>query len=352
VGGARGGRGDDRRSGLAAAARRGEQLKAAHPTPRAPWCACLAALALPLGSAADPVAPFPVRDQNPLLRPFYLPTASDVVGDGWEFRPTLAWSNTVNLPSDQTEQLDVDEETAELNLALLYGAGPWRARLSLPVLARGGGILDGLIDDWHGWFNLTRGDRAFVASNAYRIEYQRQGYQTVSIGRGAALGDLDLEGGRQLLAGAHADLSAWLGLELPTGGQGRSAGNGALDGAAWLAGHTELGARADLFAQAGISHPGSAGLMPAVTRNTGFGTLMLGLRVTNRLTALAQVDHHSAIASASALNFLESATIGTFGVRYRLNRRTAWELAAMEDLRLNHSPDVTFFFGLRQSLGR
>jgi hypothetical protein len=321
-------------------------------SPRATGCACLAALALPLIAAADPVAPFPVRDQNPLLRPFYLPSASDVVGAGWEFRPTLAWSNTVNLPSNQTEQLYVDEETAELNLALLYGAGPWRARISLPVLARGGGILDGAIDDWHGWFNLTRGDRAFVPSNAYRIDYQRKGYATVSIARGAALGDLDVEGGRELMGSERADLSAWLGLELPTGARGRSAGNGALDAAAWLAGHVELGTRADLFAQAGISHPGGAGLMPAVTGNTGFGTLMLGLRINERLTALAQVDHHSAIASASALNFLESATIGTFGVRYRSDRRTAWEFAIMEDLMLNHSPDVTFYFGLRQTIGR
>jgi hypothetical protein len=318
---------------------------------RAAFGAWLSLLALPLAAAADPVEPFPVRDQNPLLRPFYLPTATDVVGDGWVFRTTLSWSNTVDLPSTQTEDLYVDEETAELNLAVLYGAGPWRARISLPVLARGGGILDGLIDDWHDWLHLTRGDRVSVPANAYRIEYQRKGYPTVSIGRGAALGDLDVEGGRELLSGAHGALSGWLGLELPTGNRGRSAGNGSLDAAAWLAGHVELGARADLFAQAGISHPGGAGLLPAVTRNTGFGTLMLGLRITDRVTALAQVDHHSAIAGASSLEFLEAATIGTFGVRYRLSRRTAWEFAVMEDLRLNHSPDVTFYFGLRQALG-
>jgi len=322
-----------------------------HRGTRAVLGACWLALALPLASAADPIEPFPVRDQNPLLRPFYLPSAVDVAADGLLFRPTVSWSNTVNLPSNQTENLYVDEETVELDLAALYGSGPWRARVSLPVLARGSGILDGVINDIHDWLRLPQGDRPFVNSNAYQIEYQRKGYPTVSVGKGAALGDLDLEGGREIIASEHADLSAWLGVELPTGSRAHSAGNGSVDTAAWLAGHVELGTHADLFAQAGIAHPGSAGVMPAVTRNTGFGTLMLGLRLTERLSGLFQIDHHSAIAGASSLDFLEAPIIGTFGVRYRVNRRTAWEFGLIEDLKTNHSPDVTFYFGLRQALG-
>jgi hypothetical protein len=297
----------------------------------------------------------PVRDQNPLVRGAYLPlpAALGAAGDGrWAFAAGVQWSNTVNIEQTATERMRVDEETVEADLSASRGFGAWQLRATLPVIRRSGGVLDGFIDGWHSFFHLPTGDRPSLAKNAYAISYRRSGLAPLDASAGTALGDLALEAGRTLSATPAGRLEGWLGLEAPTGSRARLTGDGALDAAAWLAGETRLGASWALAGRAGAAYVGGdAGGLP-LARAIGFATLALDWAASERLGAVLQLDAHSALARGSDLRFLREAVALTIGGRYRLGGGAVFEAGVVEDIEVDHSPDVTFHFGMRWPAGR
>jgi hypothetical protein len=315
-------------------------------------------LILALGLGAAPAARaqlLPVRDQNPLVRGAYLPLPAALAApaDGaLAVAANLQWSNTVNLAATPAESMTVDEETLETDLTLAGGLRGWTWRATLPVIHRGAGVLDGFIDGWHRFFGLPRGDRPSRPRNAYAIDYQRSGQPAVDAPAGTALGDLALEAGHALLAGPDGRLEGWFGLEAPTGSRRALTGDGALDAAAWLAGEARLGAGFTLAGRAGASVVGgqaAAGL--PLARRVAFGSLGLGYAATDRLGLVVQFDAHGALARGSAVDFLGRAVELTLGGRYRLAGGASVEAGVVEDIEVDHSPDVTFQLGLRWPLG-
>src|ERR1700731_4961542 len=88
--------------------------------PRRPSAAALAAIACWLTAPAQLRAEefFATRNQNPLLRGFYLPLPSDTRLDlGKTLSATLLISNTLNVESNSHETLLVDGESDALDLA-------------------------------------------------------------------------------------------------------------------------------------------------------------------------------------------------------------------------------------------
>lgn len=323
---------------------------------RARAAACAAALALLAGavragageSSAGPEAPFAARDQNPLLRPFYLPSARLAPLPGFDGSIALAWSNTVNLPSTDREQLHVDEETAEVDLRATWRRDRWLAAVELPLAWRGGGILDGVIDDFHRLIGFNGGDRQYVPSNAYRIAYHATGAPGVVVARGGALGDVPVEVGRLLHESAGTELALWAGLKLPTGSRDHATGSGATDLAAWLSAGHRFGSRLSVDAQAGLMRTGGSGEFTHVARIVEFGTLSIIGAATRRVSIVAQADVHSAL-PASELAFLRPAVIGALGARVRLGPALALDAGIQEDLVTNHSPDATFYVALHRA---
>jgi hypothetical protein len=298
----------------------------------------------------------PVRDQNPLVRGAYLPlpAALDAAGDGhFAFGAGVQWSNTLNLGDTAAERMVVDEETVEADLTLSRGVGAWQLRATLPVMHRGAGVLDSFIEGWHSFFGLPQGDRPGRPRNAYEIAYQRTGLAAVEAPSGTALGDLALEAGRALAATPDGRLEGWVGIEAPTGSRARLTGDGAVDAAAWLAGETRLGHAWSLAGRLGGSYVGgdaAAGL--PLERSVGFATVALGWAATERLGAVLQFDAHTAIARGSDLIFLGNAVALTVGGRYRLHSGAVFEAGVVEDIEVDHSPDVTFHLGMRWPAGR
>jgi hypothetical protein len=297
------------------------------------------------GAADDPLR---VRDQNPLIRGIYLPlpAPSAAAADGWLVTTGVQWSNTVNVDVAPDEQLFVDAETVELDLAVARSTGAWRFRAGLPVIWRGAGTLDGFIDSWHDLFGLPEGNRPQVPKNRYDVRYSRAGRGTVVVEDGTAIGDLHLEAGRVLVANERSELVGWVGAELPTGSESKSTGNGGVDFAGWFSGRVALGERVDLSGQAGVVAPGGDGPVPA-TDVAGFGTLALGWRVAGTFTAIAQLDVHSSLADETSLEFLEEALVLTLGGRIGLKSGAAFEAGVSEDVVADHSPDVVFHVGWR-----
>ena len=311
-----------------------------------------AALLLPQPALADPDF-FSVRDQNPLIRSAYLPLPATAgpAGEGFSLTAGIQWSNTVNIEANAREALSIDEETLELDLTLARSLGSWRFRATLPVMNRSAGVLDGAIDDWHRFFGLPQGARPDRARYGYLVSYTNSAGVAVAAPAGTALGDLALEAGRVLIEHGGASVALFAGLEAPTGDRGRLSGNGALDAALWLEAGTDPARRFALSGRGGISRPGGDALVP-LNSSVGFGTLALKLRVTRQLEAALQFDGHRAVAAGSSLKFLGSAVMLTFGGRYRLDSGLLLEAGVIEDIDVDHSPDVTFHVGWRLPLGR
>jgi hypothetical protein len=309
--------------------------------------ALLVTLMLPGAALADGGL-MAVGDQNPLIRGAYLPLPP-VAGEpatGWGLAAGLQWSNTVNIESTASEQLIVDEETAELDLELSRALDAWRFRARLPVLHRDGGLLDAPIEEWHSLWGLPRGDRVLRPRNAYLISYANAAGTAFAAKRGTALGDLALEAGRALIDAPGARLALMAGVELPSGDRARLSGDGAVDAALWLEGGVALGSRFTLDARAGLSHTAGTLSLPAERRVT-FGTLALGWHATSRLDATVQLDGHTRVLAGSELPFLSHAVVGTFGGRYRLASGSTLEFGVSEDVEVDHSPDVSFHLGWR-----
>jgi hypothetical protein len=314
--------------------------------------ALLPTLMLPAAALADGGL-LSVSDQNPLIRGAYLPLPP-LAGEpqaGWGFAAGLQLSNTVNIESSATEQLTVDEETAELDLELSRALDAWRVRAWLPVLHRDGGLLDTPIEDWHRFWGLPRGDRPLRPRNAYLIAYANSSGTSFEAQRGTALGDVALEAGRALIDRASSRLLLMGGLTVPSGDRARLAGDGAVNAALWLEGAAALGSRFTLDARAGISHTGGTLPLPA-ERRIAFGTLAVTWRATARLDATVQLDGHTRVVSGSDLPFLSHALVGTFGGRFRLVSGSTLEFGVSEDVEVDHSPDVSFHVGWRSPLGK
>ncbi len=320
---------------------------------RRPWPGAIAAaLVALLGGVAAFADSLPIRDQNPLLRGAYLPVPAParLSDDGWSLASSLQWSNTVNLGSTRRKFLRVDEETAELDLTVARDAGPWRMRATLPVIRRSSGVLDGFIDSWHRFFGLPQGDRPVRPRNAYALDYGFAGGATTHAPAGSDFGDLALEVGRELVATAGGTLTLWAGVEAPTGGQQHLTGNGALDEGLWVAGEWPLSSRWALSGRAGATYLGGDGPMP-FARSVRFGTVTATWRATGHLDGVVQFDAHSAIASGSGLAFLGHVVELTIGGRYRVSGGPVLEFGVVEDIEVDHSPDVTFQLGMRWPVG-
>ncbi len=307
---------------------------------------------LPAAAARADGELFAVRDQNPLIRGAYLPLPADfaVPAEATSFTAGIQWSNTVNIEQTSTEAMLVDAESIELDLTLARALGPWRLRATLPVLNRSAGILDSVIADWHDFFGLPKGQRPLVPKNAYAIDYANSAGLTVAAPSGTALGDLALEGGHVFLDSAGSRLALWAGLEAPTGSRAHLDGDGALDAALWLESGHDLGSRFALDARLGITRQGGRTPLP-LERTVGFGTLALSWHASSRLDASVQFDAHGAAARGSDLKFLDHAVLMSFGGRYRLASGSLLEAAVVEDIEVDHSPDVTFHVGIRWPLG-
>lgn len=193
----------------------------------------IAVAAFIVGSPARADEFFPVRDENPLIRGFYLPLPSDGrLADGADLSAAQSISNTLNVENRPQESLLVDGESHSLRLSYedaLYQA--WRFRFTVPIINDSGGFLDSTIDHWHRWLGFNPGNRPFYPQN--QLVYSYTGRSSIDLTQPqTSLGDISGELGWFPIDDAHRTVSVWGGLEAPTGSVAEFTGDGAWDGAA------------------------------------------------------------------------------------------------------------------------
>jgi hypothetical protein len=314
---------------------------------------CLLFLA-PLIAAA---APFPTRDQNPLLAGYGLPMPmpARIVPPGqWRAAADLNWGSSAIAQSDRGEALIVDAETRELRVTLERGfADRWALQLQLPWRYTGGGNLDGFIDNWHEVFGLPDGARRDFPRDRLRIAYARDNavrYDRQSSMEGIA--DVSAAVGYQWIFDADSAVAAWLTVKLPVGDADKLTGSGATDAALVVAGEQRFGNRWFAFGQLGLTYLGNGDLLADRQRDVVWSGLAgAGVHLWRGLELKLQFDAHDAVFD-SAVDFLGDAAIFTVGGGYQFESGWKLDIGVSEDIVVDRSPDVVLVLGVRKALGR
>jgi hypothetical protein len=314
-----------------------------------PRSLCIAAAALMALGAARADEFFPVRDENPLTRGFYLPLPSDGrLTDGADLSATLSISNTLNVDNRPQESLLVDGESHTLRLSYedaLYQS--WRFRITLPIINDSGGFLDSTISHWHHWFGFNPGNRPFYPQNQLVYSYSGRGSVDLTQTQ-TSLGDVSGELGWYPIDDAHRTISLWGGLEAPTGSVAKLTGDGAWDGAVWAHGALRW-PRWQLAAELGLAQPFGDEIFAGAAHRTSLFARFAATRALSSAWSLrAQLDGQTGRVEDSNIRFLGPSLQLTVGAIRRLGEAWRIEFGFAEDAAVNTAPDITFFLGIRR----
>jgi hypothetical protein len=312
--------------------------------------ACVGVAGLGAGAAPHAEEFFPVRDENPLTRGFYVPLPSDSRRDDpATLTAAFSISNTVNAEVRGPESLLVDGESDTLRLSFDGAAvDGWRYRFTLPVIRDSGGFLDGLIESWHRFFGLPRGERVYYPKYQLDYYYARSGGSDVAVlvdHPQTAIGDLSAEAGWFAADDAARTLSLWAGLTAPTGSAARLTGDGSWDAAAW-AHWAERFTRWQLAVEAGVMQPFGDQIFAGEAHHTAeFARVAATRSVTAAWSLRAQLDGQSRRVDGD-LRFVGPSLQLTLGAVRRLHGRWRLEMGFAEDAAVNTAPDVGFFIAV------
>jgi hypothetical protein len=318
--------------------------------PAAPWGSSLGAAVFLFSIVGGPLQAeefFPTRDQNPLLRGFYLPLPSDARQDaGATLSATLAVSNTLNVQSNAHESLFVDGESDALDLT--YENAPsqnWRYRFTVPVIHDSGGILDSAIDTWHQLFGFSRGNRPFYPKKQIDYSYSGQGKIDLNHPQ-TSVGDIAADVGWYAVDDVRRTVSFWGGLKAPTGSVANLTSDGAWDGALWAHGAMRW-PKWQLAAEIGVAQPFGDEIFGGMAHRSSLFARFAATRVLGSVWSLrAQLDGQSGRVAGSDMRFLGPSLQLTVGAARRLRGRWRIEMGFAEDVAVNTAPDITFFLGI------
>jgi hypothetical protein len=296
---------------------------------------------------------FMVRDENPLIRGFYLPLPSDGRStDGPDLSATLSISNTLNVEDRGQESLLVDGESHTLRLSYEDALYPsWRFRITLPIINDSGGFLDSAIDHWHHWFGFNPGNRPYYPHNQLVYYYSGSGSVDLTHSQ-TSLGDVSGELGFYPIDDAHRTVSLWGGLSAPTGSVAKLTGDGAWDGAVWAHGAWRW-PKWQLAAELGLAQPFGDEIFAGAAHRTSLFARFAATRAlgSSAWSLRAQLDSQTGRVEDSNLRFLGPSLQLTVGAIRRLGRAWRIEFGFAEDAAVNTAPDITFFLGIRRQSG-
>lgn len=300
---------------------------------------------LSASAAAHADALLPVTNQSALARSFALPElgAATVRAPGTnEFRFGLDWTNEFSAHTSANEALTLDGETQRYAWNWRHGLDHgFEIGLQLPFYVTNGGVLDGIIHNYHNAFGFQDGGRGAAPHDRYLYNYTRNGQTVLNVDQSATeFGDVQLQGGWQ----AAPNLALRAMVKLPTGHSDHLTG-GNLGTALWADYDPFAGSKHWLgFVSAGgsLNNTGSV-LAQQQHRWVGFGGAAVGYRLWQPFALIAQFYAHTKLYGDSGLAPLRRGGLqGAFGGRYDINQHLAMNAGFQEDLITESSPDISF----------
>ena len=202
-----------------------------------------------LGSEPEATA-FVMRNHEPFTAIIGIPTRWP---DGTSHMGEVVWNVSNHSASEASSGSEIlkDGETSTLTARFQYPISQRiQVGVELPWISHSGGMLDGLIDQWHGWFNMREGIRPLLPDNelshviridgtdTYRLDDSASGIGDMRLAMAMELGNLerltDDDTGRFSDYLARVPWRLSLTAKLPTGDIEKLTGSGNTDIAAGL----------------------------------------------------------------------------------------------------------------------
>jgi len=288
--------------------------------------------------------PIEITNQYPFsaLHLSWSPGSAEVSEPGsTRLKSYLAWSNTAIIEDRYT----LDAESRELRTSLLHSFGQGlELGMDLPLLWRGGGVLDPAIDAWHRMLGMPRGDRPRMEHGDFELDWRGENPGSLR-DAGLALGNLVLRAKYQLIPAADEQpaLAFESRLSLPT-----AAGDFGHDGLDVLNGLLGSDCLGNYCMYAGLAHiyflrSSVNGLDFHHNHAEGFSVLEYrGFKSFSLLGGL-----YAASAVVDILGHTSYSLYLDIGMRLPLSRTSSFELLLRENPSAGRgSADVSFLSGV------
>lgn len=321
----------------------------------------LALLLTCAGPAAAQEVLFDVHNQHPLIQVHAPPAAGEraAIAPGqwrWDFALRLN-NNSIQEGDAAAERIVLDGETYRTALTVSRGLRPGLAlAATVPLVAHSSGFMDGFIIDWHDLWGLSNERRDGFANNQLDFSYVREGTERVSLRESArGLGDVRLDLDWHLRAADRGGRSLVLrgGVKLPTGSSDRLLGSGGTDLSLQLlsSDHRALAAwNLSLAWSLGALWLGDSDVLDTMREDlVGLASAGLRWRITPRFQAGMQVDLHTAMYDSGLRALGQGSVQLSTGFGMRLRGGSLVELAMIQNLRTDTTPDFGLYFGWRSS---
>lgn len=308
------------------------------------------------GQSAALHAPIATSNRNPFVQLYGLPAAqsAQLVGQGQRSAALqLDVANSFSQHSKGNEAIVIDGETLRANLQLRFGlAESLELGVDIPYLSHDGGSLDSFIDEWHSLWGLPDGDRPDYPRDQLQFAYQRQGSAPVALTRSEqGLGDVSISLAHQWRSEPTRQWALRTAIKLPTGDADAFLGSESTDIS--LGVHVSDQSLAERY---GVRWHGSMGLLwldegELLTAQREdwvvYGSATLSWQWTKAVSLKVQLDGHSAFYDSALTELGSDAAQLSLGGTVRLNQRWLLDLAVVEDIAVDTSPDVVFHLAIK-----
>ena len=321
----------------------------------------LIATAIP--SQAESSAPACLSGASPLLRLMGVPTYESmplVQGGALSARVSLYIVNHADQGESPAtlEAIELDGESHYLDFKLRYSLHDrLTVGIDVPVIRHSSGVLDNAIEQWHRIVGLSNSNRA-GPPNRLALRYSNTSQQLFNLQNSTTgIGDVRISGFWLLRPGANDRDAALLlagSIELPTGNVDRLQGNGAIDTSVgfYVSGLRPFGLESlRLSTGAGITWPGRGELLERQRKPRivyAGADLVWQLRPHWGMAAVIQVQ--SAAFDSELDELGKGATQLALAALYEPpGRDLNFELAVVEDLVADGTPDLALHFGITKT---
>lgn len=299
-----------------------------------------------------PLDAFPLRNHNPFLQVYGLPTFAtpDLAPPGGiDINVSFDVANDIDEADRGGEVLVIDGESRILNLTLRRRlAERFEIGLDVPWVSYSGGALDSVIYQFHDLLGVSNATRE-GPENQYRMFFAKDGVTLFdSTTPGSGIGDIQVTAAMRW---GKATVRA--GIKAPTGDPDKLTGSGAAD--ASLAVHgggslLALGRDLDYSGFVGVLALGDGEVLAELQRSAvPFAGVALRWHTSERFAIATQVYAQGSYSRAYLDEISGNTFQLAFGVEYRLPRQgLLLRFAFAEDIATAAAPDFAVHLSIRR----
>ncbi len=254
---------------------------------------------------------------------------------------SLSHSSTYTVQQSGQWTINLDMEITEINFRYRRIVRDlFEFNLDLPIIALGGGFMDGFLEDYHDTFGFSDYGRSQLPNNYFLYEVKRSGTTIVEGKSGINIGDIRLAVKKPLLSSEDLTLSLRGDIEIPVSSAKKGYSNGSLDAGVSVLLDKRMSDRIMAHFNLGYVFTGDVkGYERLDIDNFVHGGAAIEAVLSENWNIIVQVQGQSAIYPETDLLAVDrDAWLIAIGGRYKTESGTL-ELSLTEDINTAGAPD-------------